>query len=265
MIPKEHGGWAMLLVPYIIGLGVAARVGLASLLFLLSILLVFLASEPLSVLVKSFRLRDNGPRRGSALRWLLAYLFLAGLATAPVVVIYGRWWLVLFGVLGLGFLGLQGLVECKRVDRTTIGEVVGALGLSLSAPGVYYATLGDLGATAFLLWLLSALHSTGSVLYVNLRLRQFKARGECPGIGARLALGRETLLYVAMLVAVLIGLAYFGQMPILALVAYLPLVGKALRAFYRISPAFSFKRLGYVELASALFFAIMLVLSYSVS
>ena len=262
MIPKEHGGWAMLLIPYVIGLGVAERIGLESLLFLAGILLVFLASEPLSVLVKSLRGKGPNNRRDSALRWLLIYLFLAGLVSVTVILLYGRWWLILFGVLGLTSLGLQGFVESRRMDRTITGELVGALGLSLSAPGVYYVTLGDLGQIAFLLWLLSSLHSMGSVLYVNLRLRHHIARGKCTGLRDRLALSKNTIVFLVILVAVLVGLGYLGHVPLLALAAFIPLVYKAVRAIYRASPSFSFKRVGLLELASSAVFAAVLIMSY---
>ncbi|MDO8670490.1 MAG: YwiC-like family protein [Dehalococcoidia bacterium] len=267
MFPKEHGGWAMLLIPYVIGLGVAARLGLESLLFLCGILLVFLASEPLSVIVKSLRVNSLGPisRRGAALRWFLLYLSLTGLATLPIVLVYDRWWMVLFGVLGLSFLGLQGFIEARRMDRTIAGELVGAVGLSLSAPGVYYVTLGDLDATALLLWLLCALHMMGSVLYINMRLRQHLARGKCSDFSARLAIGRKVIVYLAVLLAVLVVLSLLGQVPILAIVAFVPFVYKVLRAILWLIPSFSFKRIGLLELAGSALFAGLLILSYVAS
>lgn len=267
MFPKEHGGWAMLLLPYIIGLGVAGRIGLESLLFLLGILFVFMASEPLGVLAKVWRSKGRGerPRLGPALRWLSLYLCAAGLATVLLVVLYGRWWLILFGALGLAFLGLQGLLESRRMDRTVSGELVGAVGLALSAPGVYYATLGELEPMALFLWLLTALHSAGSVLYINLRLRHYIARGKCASLGERLALGKDTIAYLVILAAVLSGLNYLGHLPLLALVAFLPLFYKVARGIYRASPRFSFKRLGYFELANSVLFAALLVLSYTLN
>ncbi|MBI4299863.1 MAG: YwiC-like family protein, partial [Chloroflexi bacterium] len=49
LIPKEHGAWAMLLVPFVIGAAVAGRWDLKVTLLLVSVLCLYVARNPLFI------------------------------------------------------------------------------------------------------------------------------------------------------------------------------------------------------------------------
>src|SRR3990172_10692468 len=92
-IPKEHGAWAMLVMPCMVGVGVAGRVVPEALLFLLAAVFLFAARYPLELVVKDLTVKNGraGRPRGEALSWLAGYGALAGLCGVTLFFVYGRW------------------------------------------------------------------------------------------------------------------------------------------------------------------------------
>ena len=98
-IPDDHGAYAMLLLPMVLGyiLGVVRGVDtsvepigvvVACLLFAVALVALFFASEPLSVV---FKPRAGVAARYRAVRWLAIYLAVGVIAGAPLVVVWGLW------------------------------------------------------------------------------------------------------------------------------------------------------------------------------
>ncbi len=101
-LPKEHGAWAMLYVPFVLGVAVAGTVSWAVLLLLLATTALFISRESLLVW---WRARKRGRQSQSAMdsqRLLLIYVSVAALTGLPLVLVYKFYWLMLFGMLGWG-------------------------------------------------------------------------------------------------------------------------------------------------------------------
>ncbi len=71
-IPAEHGAWAMLLGPFVVGVGVAWRLNLAVVWALLGMLLLFLARQPMIILIKALTGRRSRSDAAPAAGWLAA-------------------------------------------------------------------------------------------------------------------------------------------------------------------------------------------------
>ncbi|MCL5075788.1 MAG: YwiC-like family protein [Chloroflexi bacterium] len=256
LIPREHGAWAMLLVPFVVGSGVSGRIGWETILFLLTILFVFLARYPLTLLVK----RNSGEQREPIL-WLLSYGALGTVSSTPLLLYYGRWGLIPLGGLGLILLLTQVYLGSYHLERTAWGELLGIAGLSLTAPGAYYTTSGQLDNIALWLWLLCFLYSGSSVFYVKMlvrrRIRRMSAMGD-----EGWSLARDMAIYQSVLILALSGLVLAAYIPLLVPLAFLPLAFKVLTAIFSSQMETSIKRIGFIELAHALLFCVLLILTY---
>src|SRR5262247_2193878 len=90
-LPKEHGAWAMLYVPFALGVAVAGRVNWPVLLLLLSATAAFISRESLLVYWRArARVRDAA----EAGRALLIYLTLAAAFGSPLIFVYKLFWLI---------------------------------------------------------------------------------------------------------------------------------------------------------------------------
>lgn len=242
----------MILTALAVGLG-SGGVSWASLFFVLSALCLFLTREPLEALGKGKLSRRQGV-------WAVIYLALALLFAVPLF-LWGRWFILPLGaVAGLFLVGHIFLVRRRR-ERTSWGELVGIAGLSLGAWGAYYADQGVLDENGALLGLLVFLYLGSSVFFVKMMVRR---KGECP-LRKRLGLGRDVLLYQALLWPLLLGLVLEGLVPSWALLAFIPLAFKVLLAVFAGFRPPSIQALGKQEVAYSTLFALLLVLAFRLS
>ena len=178
-VPIEHGGWAFLLQPMVLGLLIApswAGLGLA-----LAALCAFLAHQPLKIALGDWRRHKVYPRTGLAWRFVAGYGALACLAAAWVVASAPAplFWLPL--VMGLPFALTQLVLDARKQSREAVAEIAGALALGSLAPAL--AVLGGWDvARALPLWPLLACQAVPAILYARARLRL--ERGQIAGTAA---------------------------------------------------------------------------------
>src|SRR6185503_13641610 len=90
-LPREHGAWAMLYVPFAVGTLVARTISFRVLLLLLSVTLVFIARESL---LAWWRSRSRGQKDDQAFKYLAIYLLLGGAFGMPLIVVWRLYWLM---------------------------------------------------------------------------------------------------------------------------------------------------------------------------
>jgi hypothetical protein len=251
LLPAEHGSWSWLLVPFLLGVAVAVRLNLATLLVLAGGLSAFLVRQPATAWL---RIRQGKGRRGDeplAAGWTAGLGIVALLSLLGLLALGHGELLLLSAPLAVVMAAYLLIAWQRRARLRSLGmEMAGAAGLAVTAPAAYAAGTGELDQTAWLLWLLTGLLNALGVLYVRRRLADNKQRG-----GSRLG---QLLLHGAGLLLVLL-LVWRGLAPWLAL---LPFAGLLLRATWLAAaprPVPNIKRFGFtevgVELASALFVA----------
>ncbi|TAK36231.1 MAG: hypothetical protein EPO21_03395 [Chloroflexota bacterium] len=258
-IPREHGSWAMLLMPYVVGLSVAGSWGWQAAFFLVSTLALFLARYPLSLVARRGfpRPRDRATR--GLYGWLVAYTVVA-LISGVALLLLDRWLMVLLGVLSVLLLLANLYFSRHKLDRAVWAELVVIAGLSLTAPGAYYAATGELGQTVLALWMLTSLYSGSSVFYVRLRLHDRRAQ---PQPEQRRRTQCALLLYLGMLLTGVAALIAVGAAPLLVLPAFVPLLYKALRAIGGQRAAqMTLRQVGFTELGHAVAFAVLVILAF---
>jgi len=248
LVPHEHGAYGQIALPLAVGLALG-RPTVPALLLAAAAFAGFMAYEPL--LVASGRrgrraLEEDGGRAwrmAGALAGLAVALGAPGFLLAPPL---ARWAALVPPLLA----ALVAVLVWQGVERTTLGEVAVAAGLSSSGYPVAIAS-GASPGSAGAAWLAWVLGFAAATLAVRVLLAQ--ARGEPGDPGGRSALA------VAALALLPTGLAARTAVPwaVPAAVAPLAIAALAIVAL-RPSPR-RLKRVGWTILAASLATAAVLV------
>jgi len=266
-VPNDHGAYAMLLVPMLLGFIVGSVHGVAAnsnppvtfTLFALSLIGLFFASEPLSV---AFKPRSSTSARQRALLWLGIYLLAAGLAGAPLLFVWKLWELGWF-LIPAAVLMLIFLITVKLRKQRSLGmRLPGIVGLTLSAPAAYYIAAGTLDATAWGVWAACAIYFTGTLFNVRAWFeanKQKKSGIATPQLPAWLV--ASILLYLAAGALIIWACALTGALPWAAFVAFSPSLFRAGWTLWRTPVQLPIKTVGLIEFAQSFLFALLLVVT----
>jgi hypothetical protein len=241
LIPHEHGAWGQLLLPLVCGLALG-RLTAAALLLALSVVLFFVAHEPLLVVLgqRGTRARaEDGPR---ARRWMAVLLLAAtgsgaaGLALAPAAARAAA-------LIPVGMAVVVAGLVWRRCEKTVGGEIVIATALASAAAAV--ALAGGAGppaaAAAVLAWVISFAAATLAVHVILVRARSKGARDPGPLHAAG----------VAGLAAAAVGLAAAGLSPAIPVAAAPTLLVSLAVCLAQVSPR-RLRTLGWALVGSSL-------------
>jgi hypothetical protein len=213
-LPVEHGGWALVGAPILLGLWVAPSVSGAWL--GVAALAVFLARQPAGLALSDWRRGRRYPRtrwaEGFALGYALAAL--AALACAAVTA-RGAFWPPL--ALAAPLVAVQVAHDLASRGRALAAQVCGATASGAVAAAIVMAEGWPL-RQAVVPWALLALQSLTAIVYVGARLRLARGAGAArwPSLAA----------HVAALAAAGAS-AWFGSAPWLGVVVFAMLAVRA--------------------------------------
>ncbi len=257
-LPKEHGAWAMLAVPLLIGLAIAPAWRWSSLLAIVAVIGLFLVRYPLETLIKT-------KRRDSALIvWAIIYASPTLLCGGWLIVIDRLIWLIPIGLLGAAFMLFHFQLAARRQDMSALGELSGIAALALGAPIVYYAASGQLDGTALALWLINSLYFGGTVFYIKLKVRQQPRLPAPDRIGERLIAAKTCLTYQGVTLTLVVPMVALHSAPVLIVFAFVPMTIKVLYGAYRWQdkPSLRLPRLGLIELFHSVLFAVLVIAAF---
>lgn len=257
MLPKEHGAWAILIAPILVGLIAAPAVSpAAAALFILGSLAVFLVRVPLQALWAK-------PSDRRALGWLLFYGALAAGAFLPLILLLGCWKLALFAIPAGVLLAFN--LDANRSGRrfSAFNEAAGVFGLCLGAPAAYYAASFELGPRAWSLWLLCCVFFLGPIFYVKMAALQHRAVADKSSLPALEAMKRRSALYHGAVLLAVAGWAATGGVPALAVIPFAASLTKSVMRAARPPERVDFKALGYAEIGYSVLFVVVTGLAFS--
>lgn len=211
VLPTEHGGWFLLLGPFLFGALAAAQPNADLLVLLLFSLAIFIARHPLTLFVKAL----SGRRAKNDARPALLALSAVGLIAAAlllVLILRGYAFLLWLGIPAGIVLVWQLWLVTQREERQLGIELVGAGTLALSAPAAYWVSISAMTTTGWWLWGLAWLYAASSIVYVYLRLQQRKWK-EMKELRELVRDGQRALLYAATSLGVTIALALLQFVP----------------------------------------------------
>jgi hypothetical protein len=257
IIPREHGAWAVLVVPMLLGAAAAGAWTLEVLLCSLAALIIFLGYVPVQIVLRHHL--STPQEKGQLYRarfWSCAYVG-TGLLLAMPLLVRGYALLYMFGAIGIASL-LTNFLLTRRSPKTITSDLVAVLGLTLTGPGAYYVSTGMLDERAAVLWLLNLLFFGCSVFYVHMKLAAASARKPELSATERLSIGKYNILYHVVVVG-LVGLLVLNhRTSSIAVIAFIPMAIHALVGTYTLSRRVRFRTVGYLLLGQSLLFALVL-------
>lgn len=259
-LPAEHGAWALWLGPLAVGLGTAGSFGAAHLWLIGAMLLLFLARQPLLILVKVLAGRRGRDDLAPAAVWLGAYAAGAALFSLPLGA-GGYLDLALLLLISLPVLVWQMALVAQRVDRQIAIELAGTGALALAAPAAYRVGASAFDSTAAWLWLLCWFQSAAAISYVYLRLAQ-RRLDHVPDVRERWQMARRPLVYHTFNTLAAILLSAHGVVPPLAPVAFGVMLVQCLWGAARAGVGVRPQSIGFAQVGATAVFALSLIAAY---
>ncbi|MDZ7267633.1 MAG: YwiC-like family protein [candidate division KSB1 bacterium] len=256
LMPGEHGAWAVVFVPLLVGASLAGRVTSAVLWLALAVLSVVLCYVPAQMMLRAACGAAPDSNKAAARFWGTVY-FTAGVLFVLPLLVQGRWALLEIGGLAI-LLFLANFFLTRRRGKTIISDLLATLGLTLSAPSGYYVVTGRLDLTAAWIWLLNFLFFGGGMIYVHMKLAATATKKAHLSLQEKLRLGGLNLAYHVFALAVVAVLAVSHGTTLFAVIAFVPMTLHALYGTLKLSTRVNFRRLGLVLLWQALLFALLL-------
>jgi hypothetical protein len=236
-MPREHGAWGILLIPFATAVGIAGTWNLQVALLLISMVCFYVART-------SFLKHDT--------KWILSLLAVSVACLAPLLGIWHLWWLAVFGVAAAP-------LAIRKTQRGVVSQLVAVAGLTLTAPAAWYAATGSLDRQAWLLWGLNFLYFAGGVFYVKMHVAAALRRKRFGTAAEKIECGAANLTFYSGLTICVVGLAMAHLIPWLATLAFAPVIVRAVAGVGRLSPTLLIKRLGWTEVAHSIVFAALLI------
>jgi YwiC-like protein len=260
VFPKEHGTWAMLLVPWAVGCGVARTLDGKQILLLVAAVSFFLAHSQLMSWRRLTLIARSDPRQRAAAVRLAIVLGVIGLAAAaPLLMAWPLGFLVLAAGAGILVVASFTLID-RRADRTLPAQLLAAIGLPVTAPAAYSIAAGFVNRTALALWLLNVTFFLWAVFYVRLKIEGRARRTVFPSLASKVAFASDTLGIVA---AVLVGLGGFsialGSFSALALLTLVAPAVQTVIGVARLERPARLKPVGFLMAAHATLFGLLAI------
>jgi hypothetical protein len=259
ILPREHGAWGLLLVPFVTGAGVALHESthvLPAFLLLIAALALFWLRTPVESLLGTSALRAQNAKERRDVWIVVAVLTKIAMATLAVL-LWAGWnrdlWLI-GAAAGAAFAGQAILNKLGRHMRM-ISEIVGTVGLTASAPAAYYVITGKFGATAWMLWLANLIFAGNQIHYVQLRIHTAKVEG----LSAKLSRGWAFAIGQAAMTALLTLACMSRVIPPVASLAFAPVLFRGWFYFIADPAPLLVRRLGWSELAQAVAFCVLFI------
>ncbi len=258
VIPREHGAWGLLLVPLFTG----AAVGIASqhriwpvVLFTLAALTLFWLRTPMESLLGTTPLKAQ-----TAAERKLVFMASLALAAVSAGCLAGLLWnghnrglLLLGGVATLAFVVQALLKKLSRKTRTA-AQLVGAIALTCTAPGAYYAAGGRLQLRAVVLWAANWIFAGDQIHFVQLRIHAARAAT----FREKWTVGWAFFLIQITLLPILATAWRWHFIPALVILAFVPVLVRGISWFFRGPESLQIRSLGWSEMKQGILFGILL-------
>ena len=259
-MPREHGAWGILLVPLITGASVGlfaggAAAGLVP--FLLVAMSLFWLRTPVESWVGTVPIRARTREEVQFVRGTV--LLLAIVAGGALICLFwgghNRGLIWIGCAAAIAFL-IQAAVKWIWRGARTAAQMIGAAGLTSTAPAAYYVVTGRLDSTAWSLWAANLLFALNQIHFVQLRIHAARAASR----RQNLASGWGFLAGQAVLMAVIGAACAASVFPWYAAAAFLPVLIRGFAWFAAGPEPLAIHALGKSELLYACVFGVLVVI-----
>jgi hypothetical protein len=232
-LPKQHGAWAMLIIPFWLGV-VATELVWQHVPFFLGWILLYLATYPMLLLFKRKKL-------GYYIKWTCIYMVPALLLlTIPI-------WLqpkiIYFGILMIPFFIINAYYSSKNRDRALGNDISAVIVFSLAGIGSGYFISEQITTSLMLVFISSVMFFLGSTFYVKSMIREKK---------------NQQFKWVSWIYHLIVPIVWLLLGGLLLCLAFIP---SLFRAIYFYGKPLSAKQVGIYEIVNATIFFIFVLIS----
>lgn len=232
LLPKQHGAWSMLLIPFLLGLMLGTPTWWHVPLFI-GWLFLYLVTYPLLMIIK------NAKNMSVYIKWVWIYST-PSIVFLLLVLAYNHS-MFYFGISMLPFFLINIYFSKMNRERALVNDISAIVVFGIGGLASYYLGEGNLDMKALLLFAFSVAFFIGSTFYVKTMIRE-KKNQPYKWI--------SWIYHTGLIIAILfIGSPY-------VVIAFLP---SLIRAVYFYGKKLSVKRLGILEIVNALYFFIALL------
>tara|TARA_B100000315_G_scaffold2440_1_gene2250 strand:+ start:6233 stop:7054 length:822 start_codon:yes stop_codon:yes gene_type:complete len=260
IIPKEHGAWAILLVPYLSGTFASGKPGVPAFLLLVCVISLYLlrgcAEFYLSNLIKK---KEHYQNIKSFYFLTISFVALFLLTSTPLLFYFQLCNLLVLGLLAFLFISLYYLLILKKKNYRMSQQFIAFSGLTLSAPAAYYATTGKWDANIFILWIVNVIFFQLGMLYVHNRIGLNKKRGQIVHFLDKLRFARNLIWGWCFSVIIFYGLILAGLIHPVFFIILLPITIHIIAGIFFDKRDLKIKRMGYSLVGQNIFFTIILI------
>ncbi|HZW93272.1 MAG TPA: YwiC-like family protein [Candidatus Eremiobacteraceae bacterium] len=262
IVPREHGAWGLLLIPLFTGIvaGFALEHRIwPLLLFTVAALSLFWLRTPVESLTGTGSLTANTEEERRMA--LVASVFLAAVATACLTGLLWKGqnlWLLLLGGATAFALLVQSVLKSLGRKARMMAQLVGAIGLTCTAPAAYYIGSGRLSERAFILWAANWIFAGNQIHFVQLRIQSARAST----FSQKFARGKIFFLAQPAFFASLVVASLWRMLPPLVIVAFVPALIRGTLWFLRKPESLDVRNLGWSEMRHGLVFGILLAVAF---
>jgi hypothetical protein len=262
LLPKEHGTWAMLLVPWAIGTGVAGRLDIRQVLLLAAMVVALLLYTQVAAWFRLVRAPRPAPAAlGSARRRTVALAVVATITGVPPILALPPGDVAVLAVItaGIGIAALLAVVA--RTERALAGQLLAPVGLAFSVVVAHAVGRRGLEPAAFALWALCALFFLGGVLYVRLKILALPRRASLGDPVRRAAFAAPTLGLEGLVLGLSALVVWWSPLSPLVLLGFATVAVQAVVGAARLHRPASLKRVGLISAIHSVVFAAAVILA----
>ncbi|MEW9053679.1 MAG: YwiC-like family protein [Neobacillus sp.] len=234
-LPKQHGAWAMIIIPFWLGV-IAGGFTWQHIPFFIGWVLLYLATYPMLMLFKKKKIKFYS-------KWTVIYLLPALiLLLVPLLKMPS---IVYFGLMMIPFFIINAYYTSKNQDRALMNDFSAIIAFSIAGLASSYLGQGQITIEALLVFSVSILFFAGCTFYVKTMIREKKNR----------QFKWISWVYHSLLLVVWFVLGYW-----IVAIAYIPSLYRAI-AFY--GKPLSPMKIGVYEIINSAIFLIVMMIQIS--
>jgi len=261
--PKQHGAWAMVILPGLISFFAVWRFNWLAVLLFFAAFLVFIAHYNFSENIKNLRRKKSLNFSQLGLGFGLTIF---GICIGIFVMLEKLPTLWIFGVIATVLFVLHFVLIYIRKEMTVFGEMVGVAGLTLTSPMLVYALQNACDERLYGLWFLNIAYFSGTIFFVKLKIRIQPNVKNALTNSQKIKIGQQTIIHLIMTIGFVIWMNWTGILPKIAFITILPMIWKTIVGILKITDkkSLDIRKLGFSELRHAIGFSILVILSFHV-
>ena len=230
-LPKQHGAWAMLIIPF--WLGVASSGFLwEHIPFFFGWLLLYLATYPLLLIFKRKKIPFYS-------KWAVIYFVPA--VSLLLIVLNSRPSMIYFGIIMIPFFFVNAYFSGKNQDRALLNDFSAIITFSIAGLASSYLPEGRINSDAILIFSASILFFIGSTFFVKSMIREKK---------------NQTFKWVSWSYHMAVPLAWVMLGEWIVAIAFLP---SLIRAVIFYGKPLSPKQIGIYEIVNSVLFTMAVI------